>query len=675
MTILEDLMYKEFMTVDNTKTLEDAIKIMDKNHQGVVVAVDGKIPYGVITERDILHIIHQRIDQSKLIKEIFSFNPPITINKKRTIDYALHILIDHGIRRLVVVDDFGNFQGVVTQDILVRNLEGNSFKTDILISNLLDLNRKLITLPENETIYTAFDTMSKNKIGSIIATNTKGEAVGIFTEKDAVIIANRKTSTSLFISTVMSTPIISMRSNSAVKDVIEMMSKNKINRMIITDADTNRPINIVSMRDIAQNLKGNYGQLLESKLKNIKNTLNYVGEYIFEIYEDNGEQIIQWMNKKALKKFQNFLDKDITHLIEAKRWNEIYKSIHKEGQCKKDKIQIQDMYFAMNCSYHYSNKKETLLIVLQDITELENVINSEKSKNALLVSELNIVKSVIDQQKNIIFVTDGNTISLVNQPFLDFFDVASLNEFTTKFKSIENTFISHQNFFTPQESTQNWLTEIEKLYEKDKVISMIDRKNFEPKVFSIQLTKLPSDEKIFIVTFEDITEEKLESQKYYFNATHDALTKIYNKSFFLDSLLIALGKTKRYKSIFSLVMFNIDNLKEVNTQYGFFHGDVVVSEIAKTVDKHIRTCDVLARFSGDDFVIILPETNIYKAQLLGENLRKTIESLQFEEIKNQTASFGITQFLEIDNENTLLRRCEEALRLAKKNGKNQIVSL
>jgi signal-transduction protein with cAMP-binding, CBS, and nucleotidyltransferase domain len=116
----------------------------------------------------------------------------------------------------------------------------------------------------------------------------------------------------------MSTPIISMKSNNPVKDVVDTMSKNKINRIVITDADTNHPITIVSMRDIAQNLKGNYGQLLESKLKNIKNTLNYVGEYIFEIYEDNGEQIVQWMNRKALKKFQSFLDKDITTLIEEK---------------------------------------------------------------------------------------------------------------------------------------------------------------------------------------------------------------------------------------------------------------------------------------------------------------------------------------------------------------------
>ncbi len=675
MTILEDLMYKEYISIEKTGTIEDVIRLMDQNHQGVVVVVENLIPIGIITERNILEIIYQNIDRNKLIIDVFTFNAPITINKKRSGEYALHILIDNSIRRLIVVDDFGTFKGVVTQDVLVKNLEKNSFKTDILISQVLDTNRRLISLSADDTILNAFETMSKYKIGSIIATNEKAEAVGILTEKDAVIIANQNISTSLPISSVMSSPVISIKANTPLKDVIDIMGINKINRIVITDVDTNKPINLVSMRDIAQNLKGNYGQLLESKLKSIKNTLNYIDEYIIEVYEDNNEQVIQWMNTKAIEKFGNFLDKNIDVLVEKDMWNNIYKMIQKTGKCHKDKIQIKDMHFKINCSYHYTNKQETLLLVLQDITDLTNVIIDEKSKNEQLQNELKIVKSVIDQQNNIIFVTNGKKISLTNKAFLDLFNIQNMEEFSYKFTNIESVFIAHQNFFTMKPPYTNWIEEINKLYEKDKVISIIDYKSFEPKVFNVQLQQLASDNTNYIVTFTDITEEKLESQKYYFNATHDALTKIYNKSFFLDTLNISLGKTKRYQSIFSLLIFNIDNLREVNNRYGFFHGDIVVSEIAKTIDKSIRSCDVFARFSGEDFVIILPQTTISKAQLLAENLRKTIENLSLQDMQHQTASFGITQFLEIDNENTLLRRVSEALRLAKENGKNTIVTL
>jgi len=675
MTILEDLMYKEHISIEKSGTLDDAIKLMDQNHQGVVVIVESNIPIGVLTERNILEVLYQNIDRSKLVVDIFPFKTPITINKKRSVDYALHILIDNSIRRLIVVDDFGAFKGVVTQDVLVKNLEKNSFKTDILISQILDRNRKLITLSQNDTIFNAFETMTKYKVGSIIATSDTGEAIGILTEKDAVIIASQNILTSHPISSVMSSPVIVIKENTPLKDVVDVMGTNKINRIVITDVDTNKPINLISMRDIAQNLKGNYGQLLESKLKSLKNTLNYIDEYIIEIHEDNNEQVIQWMNSKAIEKFGNYLDKNVINLIDTNVWNHVYTLIQKTGRCHKDKIQVKDMHFKINCSYHFTHKHETLLLVLQDITELTNTILDEKSKNEQLENELKIVKSVIDHQNNIIFVTNGKDISLTNKAFLDFFNVKTLGDFSNKFTNLETTFIAHQGFFSLQQNDTNWIVEISKLYERDKMISMIDYKSFEPKVFSVHLVELASDSTNYIVTLTDITEEKLESQQYYFNATHDSLTKIYNKSFFLDSLYISLGKTKRYQSKFSIIFFNIDNLKLINDNYGFIHGDRVVTEIAKTVDKSIRSCDIFARYSGDDFAIILPETTINKAELLAENLRKTIENIKFEDIKNQTASFGITQFLEIDNENTLLRRVAEALRLAKENGKNRVVTL
>ncbi len=673
MTILEDLMYKEFIAAPKSATIEDAIGLMDQNHQGVIIVVNqDNLPIGVLTERNILEIIHKNIDQTKLIIDQFSFQTPVTINIKRSVDYALHILIDHGIRRLVVVDDFGNFKGVVTQDVLVKSLEGNSFKIDALISQLLDSARHLVKISQNDTIFNAFDTMTKFRVGSVIVIDEKGDAVGILTEKDAVIIANKKISTTLPVSTVMSYPVISVKENTTLRNSIDIMANNKINRLIVLDNDTEKPINIVSMRDIANNLKGNYGQLLESKLKNIKNTLNFIGEYIIEVYEDKNEQIIQWMNKRAVEKFGNLLDKNINTLIDTEKWERTHSQISKERKCFKDQIKIKDMHFSIHCSYHFANKNETLLLVLQDITELTNEIIDEKSKNEELSKELKIVKSVIDQQNNVIFVTNGKEITLVNKPFLDFFDIPTLEDFTKKYKTLNDTFISHPNFFSLANSEQNWIQEINKLYEKDKIVSMIDYKSFEPKVFSVQLVELESNSTNYIVTFTDITEEKLESEKYYFNATHDSLTKIYNKAFFLDALQSSLGNTKRYHSTISLIFFNIDNLRLINDNHGFIHGDTVISTIAKTINQKIRNSDIFARYSSDEFAIILPETNIYKAELLAENLRKIISDLTFDEVEKQTASFGITQILDIDSENTLIRRVAEALRVSKENGKNKV---
>ncbi|MBI3874359.1 MAG: diguanylate cyclase, partial [Arcobacter sp.] len=650
MTTLKNLLHTEYIAIDKNGVLKDAINCMHKNRQGVVVVVSNNIPFGIITERDILNIIHNNTDSATPISNILTPKALITINQKRSIEYALHVLIDNNIRRLIVVDNNGQFQGVVTQDILVKNLERNAFTTDILISNFIPHKKDLISLLENDTITNAFLTMTNNNVGSIIVLNTNGDAIGIVTEKDAIYVANNSISTNLPISSIMSSPIISIKDNQPVKDVIDMMAFHKINRIIIVDDITNKPISIVSMREIAENLKGNYGKLLEYKLKSIKNTLNYIGEYVFEICEDNNEQIIQWTNSKATDKFGNYFDKNIYDLIEASQWDDIHKKLVINGECQQAKVNIKNMYFELNCSYYFSNHKETLLLILRDVTHFENAIKDEINKNIALSDELIILKSVINQQSNIIFISDGTNISLVNQAFFNFFDIANMTEFESKFSNIANTFIAHQNFFTMKSSDKNWIDEITNLYERDKVVSIIDHRTFEPKVFGIQFSKLASDETNFIITFTDITEEKLESQKYYFNATHDALTKIYNKSFLLDSLNISLEKTKRYGSVFSLVFLNIDNLKDVNNKHGFLHGDMVVVEISKAIDQHIRSCDIFARFCGEDFALILPETNIQKAQLLAENLRKMIENLIFKEVEKQTVSFGITQLTEIDSE-------------------------
>lgn len=98
MTILEDLMYKEHISIEKSGTLEDAIKLMNQNHQGVVVVVESNIPIGILTERNILEIIYQNIDKTKFIIDIFQFQRPITINKKRSV-VMLYIFL------LIIVSD------------------------------------------------------------------------------------------------------------------------------------------------------------------------------------------------------------------------------------------------------------------------------------------------------------------------------------------------------------------------------------------------------------------------------------------------------------------------------------------------------------------------------------------------------------------------------------------
>jgi len=673
MVLLKDIIVNKNISIDEGMSLKSAIKKMNQNDYGVIVVLSQNIPIGIITQKDILSILTTAVDLSIALKEILIHKDLITVNIKRSIEYALNIIIDHNIKRVIIVDDQDEYLGIVSQEMLVKNLEDDSFRTNLIVSNFITNKNRLITLGFNDTLETAFKTMIKYNIGSIVIVDHNNEAVGILTQKDAISIANKDISTKLPIKEFMSSPLITVNENDVVKSVIDLMVSKHINQVLVTQHNSKQPLNIISMRDVAHNLKGNYGYILENKLQNVKKTLNYIGELVLEIYEDNNEQVIQWMNDVAIEHFGSSVGKTIYSIIKPSVWHEIYNKIKEQTNCEKLKVSINNMYFEVTCSYHFVNNKETILLILRDISKFEYAIKDANKKSQELQQELEILQSVIDQQNNMVLVTNGSNIISTNKTFYDFFDIKSIDQFLEIYGCLSKVFIQHPDFFYVKDN-ENWLESISNLHEKNRIVSMIEVKTVDPKVFTVQLNKLNSDPNNYVVTLTDITEIKLESQKYYFNATHDALTKIYNRSYYLDMIKIALDKVKRYNAVFSLILFDIDNFKRLNDTYGHLKGDEVLIALSQAINKNIRTSDIFARWGGEEFVILLPATSLAKAELLAQNLQKIVQNLNIPEVGQVTASFGVTQFDAIDNENTITQRVDEAMYEAKSNGKNQVVS-
>ena len=644
MLSIKSVLLTENMSVKLTDSLEFAIDTMFNNKQGVVIVVSDNFPVGILTERDVLEIITEDIDFNSLIEDIVSFKSLVTINEKRTIEYGLHVLIDHNIRRLIVVDDFNNFVGVTTQDMLIKHLEDDSFRIELKISSFLQSNKSIITLNFKESITKAFDIMKRELVGSIILLDDTKKPVGILTEKDAVYLANKKYDLNKKVSEVMTSPIITICENENIKDLIHLMDEKCIRRVLVLNYETQEPHSILSMRDIAHNLKGNYGQILESKLKNIKSTLNHIGELVLEVYEDNGEKVIQWMNDTAINKFGNVIDSNLTTLIEQDIWNEVYTKIIENKSEEKYKLNIEDMFFELNCSSHFVNGKETFLLILRDVSKFEYAVMDANKKSAELELELSVLQGVIDQQDNIVFVLNKDEIISANKSFYDFFRVPSINVFIQEYSSVGETFIRHENFFSLNDVTTNWVDDIMLKHKKDRVVSIVDLALFEPKAFTVQINHLSSNKDNVVVTLTDITEIKLESQRYYYHATHDALTGIYNRSFYFDKISSEIEQSKRYGTSFCIILFDIDNFKKFNDSYGHLKGDEVLQILSSLINKNIRTTDTFARWGGEEFIVLLDNITLDKAELIAENFRYLIESMNIEDIPIVTSSFGVTEF-------------------------------
>ncbi len=152
----------------------------------------------------------------------------------------------------------------------------------------------------------------------------------------------------------------------------------------------------------------------------------------------------------------------------------------------------------------------------------------------------------------------------------------------------------------------------------------------------------------------------------------DKLTQLPNRLKLDEQLNHHLTFAQRYHTEFSIILLDIDHFKLVNDQYGHTVGDSVLMELAQILQSHVRKTDTVGRWGGEEFLILSPNSGKEEALLFAEKLRIAIESFSFTTIGTQTASFGITDYQPNDTEKTLLDRADQALYLAKENGRNRI---
>ena len=160
------------------------------------------------------------------------------------------------------------------------------------------------------------------------------------------------------------------------------------------------------------------------------------------------------------------------------------------------------------------------------------------------------------------------------------------------------------------------------------------------------------------------------------NAMLDPLTGVYNKRQILNFLEKFLANFVRYKKDpFSIMMLDIDYFKKINDTYGHLAGDFVLKEFVKIIKNKIRSSDILGRFGGEEFILILPNTKVSGALKLAMRIKDEVENYVFEYGKEKikiTTSIGITSVSLNDSVESLLERVDEALYDAKRKGRNRI---
>lgn len=175
----------------------------------------------------------------------------------------------------------------------------------------------------------------------------------------------------------------------------------------------------------------------------------------------------------------------------------------------------------------------------------------------------------------------------------------------------------------------------------------------------------------YFVNSKEIVQKKLINL-----ANTDPLTGLPNRRSFFEKSKIEFLHAKRYKSSFSLIMIDIDWFKNINDIYGHDVGDKVLEKFAELLIEHTRAVDVLGRYGGEEFVILLPKTSLKDAHIFALRVIDSAQKIVVNTLKGTcsfTISAGLSQFINTDeNLSETLKRADNALYKAKENGRNQL---
>ena len=154
----------------------------------------------------------------------------------------------------------------------------------------------------------------------------------------------------------------------------------------------------------------------------------------------------------------------------------------------------------------------------------------------------------------------------------------------------------------------------------------------------------------------------------------DALTGLHNRRFFHETLARECARAHRYERKLSLIVFDLDDFKEVNDRVGHLAGDAALAEAAERVREVVRTSDIACRVGGDEFAVILPESSLDDADQLYRRILNAVSSRPLGQAGKLYVSAGVAELRPEDDTVSFFKRADEALYRAKEAGKGRVVA-
>ncbi len=267
-------------------------------------------------------------------------------------------------------------------------------------------------------------------------------------------------------------------------------------------------------------------------------------------------------------------------------------------------------------------------------------------------------------------------------------DMLSVSDLNANFYKVNNKFEEVLGYSTEELIGENYLSFIhpddipltlealKELERNKKVSEFVNRYRCKDGTYKyIEWQSQLSAANYIYSSARDVTEKKKQEKKLKHLSYHDQLTSLYNRQF-LDSIINdEMERSDIYNQKFTMAILDLDHFKNVNDTWGHPVGDELLKATADTILKSKRIADLLFRFGGEEFLILMPATSIEAAKPSLEIIRQAVERINHPITGTQTISVGAAERLKYEEFNDWYTRADQALYQAKNAGRNQVVAV
>jgi len=458
-------------------------------------------------------------------------------------------------------------------------------------------------------------------------------------------------------------PIVFLTANTS-KEIIEKIKKVKAYGFVLKDT---HPVALLSTIDMAIRLhEANVCATLFEHLFEISANELYLlnpSSFRFEVVNRAARTNLgySYQELKAMTIFDinpgldiEFLRETINGLMHGKQERAVFNTIHRR---KDGSLYYVEAYLQL---FEY-RKCQYCMVFAVDVTErkkVEDELDESRKQYLELAQEAPIGILKCDVEGNVVYINKKaleifgcpGVESTGNINFLTF-PMLVESGLSQKLKECMKSNLSQtvEKFYKSKSGKKIWLrTHIKPLLNKDGVVNGAQ------------------------IIMDDITEKKELERRLYEMSITDPLTNTYNFRYFTQKLEEEIWRAQRYGERFSLIVFDIDRFKNYNDSFGHQVGDLILKATVDMVKGRIRRTDTLARWGGEEFIILLPNTGLKEAAKLAEELRQKLIQLKVWNNESVTASFGVAEYQEGDTPESIVKRADAMMYRAKNDGRNRV---